>query len=88
MPNDSLDRLQAEIQRDTDVTSSAATLLNGLSTELQSVKAELAAQGVDNTRLNTLIDNVASNTDALANAVAANTPAAPPADGGSTGPTS
>lgn len=77
MPNENIDRLEQEVARDTDVTSSAATLLNGLSAELQQVKDELAAQGVDNARLNSLVDSVASNTDALAAAVAANTPAEP-----------
>jgi hypothetical protein len=77
MPNENLDRLEQEVSRDTDVTSSATTLLNGLSAELQAIKDELAAQNVDNARLNTLVDSVASNTTALADAVAANTPADP-----------
>lgn len=79
MPNETLDKLAQEVAEDTDAKNSAITLLNNLGTELKAVKEELAAQGIDNARLNTLTDSISTNTDNLAAAVVANTPAAPEA---------
>lgn len=74
MPNPVVDRLEQEIAEDASAKNSAITLLNGLSTELKAVKEELAATGVENDRLNTLVDGLDASTNALAEAVVSNTP--------------
>lgn len=61
--------LQAAVTADTSVTASAVTLLQGLS-------AQLAAAGTDPVALQGIIQELNTNTAALADAVAANTPAA------------
>ena len=65
-----LDDLQAAVAVDTDVTSSAITLLQGLA-------AQLAAAGTDEAALAAIRDSLNTNTQALADAVVQNTPAAP-----------
>ena len=75
MPNPVVDRLEQEIAEDTSAKNSAISLLNGLSGELTAIKAELAEINVDNERLNTLVDGLDASTNALAEAVIANTPA-------------
>lgn len=67
-----LDDLRAEVERDRTVDESAITLLNGLS-------AQIAAQKDDPVALAKLAEDLKGQSDALAAAVAANTPAAPPA---------
>lgn len=67
-----LDTLTAEVARNTTVEQSAITLLQGL-------KAQLDAAGTDPVALKALSDQLGTNDDALAAAVAANTPAAPAA---------
>lgn len=64
-----LTELTAAVAKDTEVDQSAITLLNGL-------KAALDAAGTDPVALKALSDQLGSNSDALAAAVAANTPAA------------
>lgn len=64
-----LDDLQSEVERDTSVISSATTLINGFA-------AQLAAAGTDPAKLAALRTKLSTNVDALAAAVAANTPAA------------
>lgn len=64
-----LTALTAAVQKDTEVDQSAITLLQGL-------KAALDAAGTDPVALKALSDQLGQNTDALAAAVAANTPAA------------
>ncbi len=64
-----LSALQAAVEKDTAVDQSAITLLQGL-------KAALDAAGTDPVALKALSDQLGSNSDALAAAVAANTPAA------------
>ena len=63
-----LTELTAAVQRDTEVDQSAITLLNGL-------KALLDAAGTDPVKLKELSDKIGTSTQALADAVAANTPA-------------
>jgi len=61
--------LQAEIERDQAVNTSAITLLASLA-------AQLEANINDPAALQVLVDQLKSNQDALAAAVAANTPGA------------
>lgn len=74
--NEIVDKLATEVQEDSDVKNSAITLLNNLKSELDLVKAELAKEGVTNERLNTLTSALDSSSNALADAVTANTPVA------------
>ena len=69
--SDAFDALSASVARQTTVTASALTLIQGFS-------AQLAAAGSDPTKLAALKATVDANDDALAAAVAANTPAASP----------
>jgi hypothetical protein len=67
-----IDDLEAEVAQDTTVEQSAITLIDGIA-------AQIAAAGTDPTRLAAVQATLANNRTALAAAVAANTPAAPPA---------
>jgi transcriptional regulator len=64
--------LLAKVSAQGTVIESTITLLNGLSSQLQ-------AAADDPVQIQEIIDQVAAQSDALAAAVAANTPAAPPA---------
>lgn len=64
-----LTELTAAVQKDTDVDTSAITLLTGL-------KAALDAAGTDPVALKALSDQLGTNSQALADAIVANTPAA------------
>ena len=64
-----LTQLQAEVERNTAVDESAITLLNGLAAQIESIKTDPAA-------LQALANSLKSSSDALAQAVVANTPAA------------
>lgn len=64
--------LQAAVQKDTDVENSAITLLQGLKTQL-----DAAISSNDPAQLVALSNQIGQNTDALASAVAANTPVPP-----------
>lgn len=64
-----LDDLTAAVEKDTEVDQSAITLLTGL-------KAALDAAGTDPVKLKELSDKIKNSTQALADAVVANTPAA------------
>ena len=64
-----LDDLTSAVAADATVTQSAITLLQGLA-------AQLAAAGTDPVALAALVDEINANTQALADAVVANTPAA------------
>ena len=66
-----LDALKAAVARDTDVENSAITLLQGLKAALD---AAIAAN--DPAALTALSASLGANSDALAAAVVANTPAA------------
>ena len=65
-----LTSLTAAVEKNGSVIESAVTLLNGL-------KAQLDAAGTDPVALKALSDQLGTETDSLASAVAANTPAAP-----------
>lgn len=69
----------AEITRDKDVKSSATTLINSFQSRLDQGIADAVAanDAVDLTTLDALSAELKANTDALAAAVAANTPSAP-----------
>lgn len=67
-----LDALEAAVTRNTDVDASAIALLQGLKTKLD----EAIASG-DPAKLAAFSASLGASTDALAAAVAANTPAAP-----------
>lgn len=62
--------LDAEITRDTDVNSSASTLITTLAAQFEAVKGDPAA-------VQALVDRLRSNNDSLAAAVAANTTPTP-----------
>lgn len=64
-----LKALQDEVTRDRDVNQSAVTLITGLAAQLEAAKNDPAA-------IQALADELRSNSDALAGAVTANTPAA------------
>lgn len=66
-----LDDLTTAVSRNTDVVASALVLINGF-------KAQLDAAGTDPAKLAALSASLATSDDALAAAVAANTPAAKP----------
>lgn len=65
-----LTALTAEVARNTEVDSSAIALLTGLAAQIEALKTDPAA-------LQALADTMRGSSDALAAAVAANTPAAP-----------
>ena len=67
-----LTQLEAEVARDEAVNTSAATLIGRLAEELEAAKD-------DPVRIQALADRLRSSQDALAAAVAANTPAEQPA---------
>jgi hypothetical protein len=67
-----LDTLTADVTANTSVTNSAIALINNLA-------AEITAAGTDPVALKALTDKLEANSAALAGAVTANTPAAPPA---------
>jgi hypothetical protein len=68
-----LDRLSAEVSENATVTGSAIALLNNLS-------AQIRALANDPVALAGLADSLDANSNALAEAVTLNTPAAPPAE--------
>ena len=77
MANEALARLQQEVAENASVIDSAINLISGIAAQLQAVKDELAAVGVTNDALNTLADDLDAKAGALAEAIAANTPAEP-----------
>lgn len=72
-----LEDLQAAVAAETTVVNSAITLLNGIAQRIADAVA--AARAGDDQALTALASEVASETQALAAAVAANTPGQPPA---------
>lgn len=70
-------QLEAEVSRNASVDASAAALINGFQTRLD--EAIAANDAGDNSKLTALSADLRSSSDALAAAVAANTPAG---DGG------
>ncbi len=75
MPRQELEALVTEVTEATTVQSSAATLLSGLKTRLDAGLAELAATGVSNEALNQLSSDLNTSSNALQDAIVANTPA-------------
>ena len=71
-----LDALTAEVTETTTVQQSAINLLNNLGQTIAQIQAELAAIGITNAALDQLSNTLSTNTDQLAAAVVANTPAA------------
>jgi len=69
-----LEDIRAEVARNTDVDASAVQLLKALTDKIQ----QLIDQGADPAALQGLVDELKSNNDKLAAAVAANTPGANP----------
>lgn len=67
-----LDDLEVQVKANRDAEQSAIVLLNGIADRIN-------AAGGDPTKLKQLSDDLKSSGDALAAAVVANTPAAPPA---------
>ena len=65
-----LTKLQDEVAAETDVTQSAIKLLENLS-------AEIKAAGTDQAALDSLVQQLDAQKQALADAVVANTPVAP-----------
>ena len=65
-----LTALTAEVERNTAVDQSAIALLNGLASQIEALKTDPEA-------LQGLADQLKGSSNALADAVAANTPAAP-----------
>lgn len=66
-----LTQLTSDVAANSDAVASAVTLL-------QTIKSELDAAGTDPAALDALSASLEANTEALANAVVANTPAGPP----------
>jgi len=69
MPGPELDALTAEVTRNTDVDASAIALINGLAAKIVELKNDPVA-------LQALADSMKASSNALADAVTANTPAA------------
>lgn len=67
---DELENLKAEVEANTEVTASAVALLTGLKEKL-----DAAIASGDPAQLKALSDELGSNTEALSQAVSANTPA-------------
>ena len=67
------DALNAEVANLTSVVDSAVALINGIATKIE--EAVAANDAGDNTALGELATSVRAQADALAAAVAANTPA-------------
>lgn len=70
-----LEELQAAVAAETTVVNSAITLLNGISQRIADAVA--AARAGDDAALTVLAGDIATETAALAAAVAANTPGQP-----------
>lgn len=70
-----LSRLETEVSENKTVIGSAVTLLGGLKTELDRLIAEMATPE-DKAKLQAFADTLDTETNALADAVAANTPVA------------
>jgi K+-transporting ATPase c subunit len=61
------DNLAAAVRRETDVVTSVTTLISGLASQIKQTSADPQVQA--------LADRINANSDTLANAVTANTPA-------------
>ena len=80
--DDQLDALTAQVTANTTVTGSALVLIQGFAAQLAAAIAAATAAGATPAQLKRLVDlqaAVKTSDDDLAAAVAAGTPAAPPA---------
>ena len=68
------DNLATAVQRETSVVSSVTTLISGLASQIKQTSTDPQVQA--------LADQINANSDTLANAVTANTPAAPDGQAG------
>jgi len=68
MMSQATDNLAAAVQHETSVVASVTTLISGLASQIKQASADPQVQA--------LADQINANSDTLANAVAANTPAA------------
>ena len=75
-----LTALQTKVTAENTVIDSAVTLLNGLSAEIKTL-ITASSNTVDPIALQAIVDGIDAKTVALAAAVVANTPAAPPVAG-------
>jgi hypothetical protein len=73
-----LDALKDQVTQSTTVEQSAITLITGIASQLAQVSAQLAAAGADTAALDGIRTNLQTSAAALAAAVTANTPSAPP----------
>lgn len=76
-------QLQAEVTRNKSVDDSAVALINGFQARLDQAIADAVAanDNADLSALTALSSELSASSDALAGAVSANTPSAPPAEG-------
>jgi ABC-type transporter Mla subunit MlaD len=74
----SLDALKAQVDATSGVAASAVTLIQGIAAQLTDVQAQLAAVGVTNQTLDDLTSSLKASDDALAAAVASNSPTPAP----------
>jgi chromosome segregation ATPase len=70
-----LSALQQQVASEVTVEQSAVTLIDGIAVQLQNAQQVLASQGADTTTLQNLTTQIQASSQALAAAVAANTPA-------------
>ena len=83
--DDKITALAAQVERDRTVNASAVTLINGFQARLDAAVAEAKAAGATDAQLTALTDlstALANQQDALASAVAANTPGGTGGGGG------
>ena len=73
-----LDELEIEVQETEDIEDSAVVLLEGLAQQLSDLAEQLAAEGIDNTKVAALSAELSAKSTALAAAVASYTPPTPP----------
>lgn len=70
----SLDDLVVEVADQTSVITSAGVLLDGLTAQVQALRDDLAAAGMDTAKVDAVLASLQANKTALAEAVARNTP--------------
>lgn len=80
MPAETLEKLRAEVARNKEVDDSAILLLNGIVARIEAAVAAAIAGGATPAQvaeMKALATSLGTDTDALAAAVLANTPAGP-----------
>jgi hypothetical protein len=66
-----LDQLEVQVAQTDGVIDSAVVLINGVVGQLQALADELAAEGIDNSKVVAITNDLSARTEALAAAVAA-----------------